>query len=878
MRHLKHLIVPLILFFVSLYIIFPFINPHYIPAAGENPFGMNPYFLNAFYIWQDKVNLGGTFIAQHTIYLYYVLWNIFKLFSAMIHPSITFIFLGFFLPGLFFYLLLKNLFKIKNELWYLPPALLYSYNVYRLLIGSVEQTMLFISLPLFFLFYYKFSETAKFKYIIILTLLANLSNAMSFNLAIFFIPYILLFSYFCFSVIYKIAKKLPLKKYLIYNVILLLFIVVSSLFWFVPMMSLMFVSYSTINKGIVPSMWNALGAGTFFDHFRYLGFWAFRAGYGIDLYYYPISLNYYKPFLVFSTFFVSIFSYVYLLFIKSQFPKRKLIIYLLTLTIFSFLLVAGIKSMIFGSIYNFLYDQLVFVKIYREPYAKFMPLYIFATSIGLFLSIYFIFGRLKNKYLNYTLLTILCLFIALNSYQFFNHNFLPFKPLNLYSKSSITKIPYYWENLNKYFNKKELDDKIFITQRNSYSNSVYNWEYGLNVSSDIAFALLDKKLIKDTYNNQVGVFSNIFNNKEVNLQKYLGFLGTRYVLQENDLEWRLAGINIDSPSKTDSIIIASNFNKVAGFGTLNMDYLNKIWIKAENETFNKEFYDELLGRSALTVYKAKDDYFLPEFYTPLNMLFIPPNSKLVPKIISQDDTPIRTVIYFKSQSPEIIESMVNLNSDKDLPILEFKKINPTKYKIIIHKASISFPLVFNETFSEGWKLYLTKIQKSNIKDISLNNYNVSKENEENQASKEEVKTFIDKGFISSLYNNTNKNQAIGFVSKNYQGTIQNNNLVGGDMWKTWFMKPLNEENHLLANGFSNSWIIDPYGLCSERTESDCLNNSDGTVDMELIAEFLPQRFLFLGLGINVLVMFFCIIYLLIAQALSMRLTKVSRND
>jgi hypothetical protein len=42
------------------------------------------------------------------------------------------------------------------------------------------------------------------------------------------------------------------------------------------------------------------------------------------------------------------------------------------------------------------------------------------------------------------------------------------------------------------------------------------------------------------------------------------------------------------------------------------------------------------------------------------------------------------------------------------PTLEFKKINPTKYRIRVHGASGVFPLVFSESFHDGWKAYLAK--------------------------------------------------------------------------------------------------------------------------------------------------------------------------
>lgn len=872
---------PLILFFTSLYVIFPYINPDFIPAAGENPFGMNPNFLSPFYMWEDKSNFGAPFIGQHSIYIYHIIWPVLRLFSSVIHPTILFIFLGYFLSSLFFYLMLKSLVKVGNDYWYLPPAMLYSFNIYRLLIGSIEQTMFFIFMPLIFLCYLKFTENVKFKYVCMLVLLSNISNAMSFNLAIFFIPYILIFSYFCYQLIYKIYRKLSIRKFLVYNLVLLMIVIASHLFWLVPMVGMFINKYSIVGpKAVAISTWNALAVGNFFDHFRYLGFWAFRLGYGFGLYY-PISVNYFKPLLIASTFFIAIFSYVYLLFLRKSSSNKKFLIYILTSTIISYLLVAGTKSIVFGSIYNFLYDNLSIVKIYREPYAKFMPLYIFFTSIGLFFSIYYVLSKFKNKYYGLVLIPTLFIVIILNDYNLFIHKYFTRKAKNIYARSGITKIPDYWINLNEYLNQKKLEERIFITQKNSYINSIYNWEYGVNVSTDMANALMDKPSIKDTYNNFNGVITNIFSNEKVDLKKYLGFISVKSILQENDLEWRISTDNINSPSKTELLIKAHGFEKETGFGIFTKEYLTKILIRTEDEVLNKSFFDELQDKSALALYKTSDEYFLPQFYTPKNIEFIIPNNKLVPEIISKPETPLRTVVYFNSQKPEEISTRINPFLSDDLPTLEFKRINPTKFRIIVHKADNTFPLVFNQNFNDGWKLYLVKKKKTEIKNVSLDNYKISKDDRQNQASRKEVESFLEKGVISSLYNSTDKKPTIDFISKNYQDTIQNNNLKNGNAWETLFIKPLEEKEHLMANGFANSWIVDPGALCnpgSEVSASKCIKNNDGTYEMEIIVEFSHQRLLIVGLTINATVIAFSIFYFLIERLILLLKKRHKTNN
>ena len=142
-------------------------------------------------------------------------------------------------------------------------------------------------------------------------------------------------------------------------------------------------------------------------------------------------------------------------------------------------------------------------------------------------------------------------------------------------------------------------------------------------------------------------------------------------------------------------------------------------------------------------------------------------------------------------------------------------------------------------------------------------------NSEDQASKEELADYIGKGWVTDLGGN------IGFISKNFQGTIQNDNLSTGNIFETFFKKPIDENNHLMANGYANSWIIDAEKLCNDNPEF-CIKNppceigqdksciaqgKDGSYDMEFVVEFWPQRLFYIGLGISGLTLLGCLAYL-----------------
>jgi hypothetical protein len=239
----------------------------------------------------------------------------------------------------------------------------------------------------------------------------------------------------------------------------------------------------------------------------------------------------------------------------------------------------------------------------------------------------------------------------------------------------------------------------------------------------------------------------------------------------------------------------------------------------------------------------ENERFLPHVYAPQAIITSNQSIDALPTIVSQPDYNIRSVILFEVQNKNKTEVLHDIPSKiNSTPMIEFKKINPTKYRIRVHSASDSFPLVFSESFHDGWKLYLIKSTETKIDPGILGKYKILDGNGEDQAKEEEILDFVKNGLVTVLGHGE-------FISKNFQGTIQNNNLPTGEIYETWFMKPIeNNENHLLANGYANSWIINPAKLC--RQDNKCIKNKDGSYDFEIVVEFWPQRLFYIGLMIS----------------------------
>jgi hypothetical protein len=66
--------------------------------------------------------------------------------------------------------------------------------------------------------------------------------------------------------------------------------------------------------------------------------------------------------------------------------------------------------------------------------------------------------------------------------------------------------------------------------------------------------------------------------------------------------------------------------------------------------------------------------------------------------------------------------------------------------------------------------------------------------------------------------------------------------------------------HFPANLYTNGWYVDVDKLCKQ--DHQCSQNADGSYDIEMVAEFTPQRWLNIGLAISAAALIGCLIYLI----------------
>ena len=320
-------------------------------------------------------------------------------------------------------------------------------------------------------------------------------------------------------------------------------------------------------------------------------------------------------------------------------------------------------------------------------------------------------------------------------------------------------------------------------------------------------------------------------------------------------------------------VFGSLENHNIGFIFSDSSLMNKVELEVKNKV-------EAWKAGFLELSYIEQDDFLPRLYTATQVGSFDDSEINQPKLdVAKITNPGRIVSFLDKKN---IIHYPGLEVSQDV-VLEYKMINPTKFRVRAHNVEKKFILVLSEQFHKDWRLYPQAIRQPSLGEAetllkqAAEKYALLEKNDYFQASQGELRGYIERGWITSVGDGTLKriehkkwqddkgvldrveNHTIDFISKNFQGTIQNDNLPEGLLWETWFEQPVeNNANHLIVNSYANGWVIDAESLCS-RTKDLCLKKSDETFDIEIVIEFWPQRVSSVGMiisGLALLTLFF----------------------
>lgn len=184
--------------------------------------------------------------------------------------------------------------------------------------------------------------------------------------------------------------------------------------------------------------------------------------------------------------------------------------------------------------------------------------------------------------------------------------------------------------------------------------------------------------------------------------------------------------------------------------------------------------------------------------------------------------------------------IISLKNSTGSGSIEYKKIDPTRYLVNIRNLNSDNKLLFLENFNPHWAIQAAKVPLKQVSSSTIKNIT----SEVFKASEEEIKDFIKTKKITD-------GKTDSYISKNLQNSIQNNNLQPTNTINWLLSKTINWQH--TSEDYANLWDID-INNCHNKSIA-CISNPDGTYDISLEINYLPQKtyFVFLSFSASLLV-------------------------
>ncbi len=211
-----------------------------------------------------------------------------------------------------------------------------------------------------------------------------------------------------------------------------------------------------------------------------------------------------------------------------------------------------------------------------------------------------------------------------------------------------------------------------------------------------------------------------------------------------------------------------------------------------------DFVDHIVGRKIFErgyyrIYEADVKEYLPHFYIPTTVYPFDTQEKKEVNYASFFTTPQsdpRVAFVGRTTCDRVYIAQPckqnAIGTTGDLPVITYKRVNPTKYKIQISGARNPYTLVFSDKFHNNWKLYISYAESEALS-------------------------------VQASYFNGN-------IKESTHGDI----FLNDRTFETLRMASIPDSQHFTVNGYANAWYITP-------------KDSLGNEQYEIIVEMVEQR-------------------------------------
>ncbi len=327
----------------------------------------------------------------------------------------------------------------------------------------------------------------------------------------------------------------------------------------------------------------------------------------------------------------------------------------------------------FGEIYNFIYNKIIFLQVFRNPFEKFGYLLALTSTLLLGPAIYELISQTKGifkKLLYPFFFTIIFFYLGyplFTGLAFTNK----FPPTNNYSIGYKVRVPDYYNEVNNFL----------IGQGNHFryiglpikdEGITYNWEKGY-AGAELTVPLFSNSGI--LLNTSTPFFNQVVPEIEHSLLSDSSFdnlanlLNARYYILRYDINYQLRQMTDPAliEKKLKESELKGEVGHIAAFGKVG------IWE-------NLKWRDNTFYAAAKTAsVKSYDDEF---DLTKINVL--------------------KGEILLDENGAHKVGEVIRQASGF-LPELSYKKINPARYILHIKNAAKPFFISFSELYNDGWK-------------------------------------------------------------------------------------------------------------------------------------------------------------------------------
>lgn len=744
---------PIIFFFLSSFIPFYWLRGYFIgygDAGFIASFYNSNYLLDIYkYTWESQF-LTGTFSGMTiTLLPFSGFFNLLAFFGLNNYLQQAFVyFMILFLSMLFMYLFVYELFDYRTDKKLIATlsAIFYVFNPLSMIsywYRGILSLYLIPFIPLVLFFFLLTMKKQKLIYIFLLSIIFSVLSIVFLNPAFVIPVIILLVLFFIYQLVLDWKNKYPLKK-IFSSIIVLIFLSFLINAWFLLPLTQDINDYFTVQITII-------------DIFQYLIDNSRAVSLTTFFRLIPIKLDseiwaykdptwrylYNSDFFILLGFFITLLILVPLLLRK----KDKNILFFALLLLIGVFLSLGLNPP-FGFAFNFMYTNIPYFNIFRNPYDKFMPFLVVSFTIlfGVGVSsLHNWINRRSKGCANTVLIIILFLTIGVYSFPMWTGSVVN-TPVVIRGNeiSSFVEVPLYYENISKYFSNDLTDYRILSLPLRPIGYVGFNWTYGYD-GPDATWLLYKHKAISDlayNYYPSARILSKHEKQNFTNLYKITKFFGIKYVVIQNDVDiihGNYKGDKLTAQRELKSLLDQLNVSLIRSFGELDL-------------------------------YKIPNEHYLPHIYPSAVPILINGDIDEMFTLVTSDNFSIdRKILFLRNQTNksqwEFLEKYRNIE-DNHAQSITFQRINPTKYEVKVENATKPFFLVFSESYHPKWKAY---VEKDHIK------FN---------------------GIIAE-YNNPIVKEAKHEMS-----------FTPNDVFYV-FKKPINEDLHFIVNGYANAWYIDP---------------------------------------------------------------------